>query len=315
MYNKQIHIYPVPWDITTTCQNGTAKGSNKIKQVIHQVDDIHPFSSNMKNIVFESASNRIIDLQSSYADISRDIINTCNQGKALNQNQKTALHDINKASYEMNQIVYSDCLDLLEKGPMILCGGEHGVGIGYIQALAQKNKNFGILQIDAHMDCRIQYFGYDYSHASVITHYANIPEVSAITQLGIRDYDASEVDFQKKSKKQFHVFKDYDCHKRLFEGDTWKMITTEIVDSLPENVVISLDIDGLSLDLSSASGTPVPGGVTWNQLIYLLECISQHKTLIGAELVEVRTESDNHIWPTLVGAKIMILLANLIEFN
>ena len=111
MYNKQIHIYPVPWDITTTCQNGAAKGPEKIKHVIHQIDDMHPFSSNMKNIVFESASKRIIDLQSSYADISRDIINTCNQGKVLNQNQKTALHDINKASYEMNQIVYSDCLD------------------------------------------------------------------------------------------------------------------------------------------------------------------------------------------------------------
>ena len=81
--------------------------------------------------------------------------------------QEVSLKAINQASEEMNHIVYSDCLKLLDRGPVILCGGEHGVGVGYIRALAEQYDSFGVLQIDAHMDCRLKYFGYDYSHASI----------------------------------------------------------------------------------------------------------------------------------------------------
>ncbi|MEZ4981774.1 MAG: arginase family protein [Saprospiraceae bacterium] len=35
-----------------------------------------------------------------------------------------------------------------------LVGGEHSVPLGFLDALADKHKSFGILQIDAHMDLR-----------------------------------------------------------------------------------------------------------------------------------------------------------------
>jgi arginase family enzyme len=42
MANKQIFIYPVPWDITTTFHHGTAQGPEQIQAVFHQLDETHP---------------------------------------------------------------------------------------------------------------------------------------------------------------------------------------------------------------------------------------------------------------------------------
>jgi len=41
------------------------------------------------------------------------------------------------------------------------------------------------------------------------------------------------------------------------------------MESLPDHVYISLDIDGLSPDLCPNTGTPVPGGLTFQQVDYL----------------------------------------------
>ena len=312
MQNKQISIYPVPCDLTTTFHHGASQGPSQIKAVFHQLDDSHPFSSNNYDLIFEPTSQRIIDLQSSYADISRAIIDTCNQGQVLSQIQQTSLHDINQACSEINQIVYSDCLDLFSRGPILLCGGEHGVGVGCTRALGEKHASFGVLQMDAHMDCRVQYFGYDYSHASVMTHYSKLDAVNAITQVGIRDYDASELDFQHSSSTTFNVFNDYDMKKRLFDGETWASICSDIVETLPQYVFISFDIDVLCPSLCPGTGTPVPGGLSYNQAAYLLEKVMINRQIIGAELVEVSNQ-ENNTWDAVVGARILQLLAGCLS--
>ena len=309
MANKQIFIYPVPWDITTTFHHGTAQGPEQIQAVFHQLDETHPFTSNVNDLVFESASQRIVDLQSKHTSNSRSIIDTCNQNKPLTQMQEVSLKAINQASEEMNHIVYSDCLKLLDRGPVILCGGEHGVGVGYIRALAEQYDSFGVLQIDAHMDCRLKYFGYDYSHASVMTHYSTTNGLESITQVGIRDYDVTEIEFQQSSNTVFNVFKDYDIHKRLFEGDNWRGICKDIIKPLPNNLFISLDIDGLSPELCPGTGTPVPGGISFNQCLYLLEMIFQEKSIIGAEVVEICNDHSN--WGATVGARFLSVIAQI----
>ena len=309
MKNKQVIIYPVPWDITTTFHHGTAQGPVQIQSVLHQLDDVHPFSLTTNELKFEPASQRINDLQSIYSDTSRSIIDISNQGKDLTEDHQRILKDINKANSEMNHIVYLDCLKLLKKGPVILCGGEHGVGVGYIHALADQYDSFGVLQIDAHMDCRISYFGYEYSHASVITHYSSVESVDIITQVGIRDYDASEIHYQAISDTQFFVFRDFDMHQRLFEGATWAMICKDIIESLPDKVFISFDIDGLCPYLCSGTGTPVPGGLSYNQVLYLLKQLMDNKSVIGAELVEV--SNDYSDWNAIVGARLLSVLSGL----
>ena len=46
------------------------------------------------------------------------------------------------------------------------------------------------------------------------------------------------------------------------------------MDELPEVVYISFDIDGLTIEHCPHTGTPVPGGITFEQVVYLMECVA-----------------------------------------
>ena len=142
-----------------------------------------------------------------------------------------------------------------------------------------------------------------------MTHYSTTKGLESITQVGIRDYDVTEIEFQQSSNTVFNVFKDYDIHKRLFEGDNWRSICKDIIKLLPNNLFISLDIDGLSPELSPGTGTPAPGGISFNQCLYLLEMIIQEKTIIGAEVVEIC--NDHSDWGATVGARFLSIIAQI----
>src|SRR5690606_23366956 len=75
----------------------------------------------------------------------------------------------NKESFVLNEWVASEASKWLDKGKMVaLLGGDHSTPLGLINTLADKHGNIGILQIDAHMDLREAYEGFESSHASIM---------------------------------------------------------------------------------------------------------------------------------------------------
>ena len=50
---------------------------------------------------------------------------------------------------------------------------------------------------------------------------------------------------------------------------------------------VSLDVDGLLPALFPHTGTPVPGGLSFQEVVYLLNKLSQKHEIIGFDLVEV----------------------------
>ncbi len=120
--------------------------------------------------------------------------------------------------------------------------------------------SFGILQIDAHADLRVAYEGFTYSHASIMYNVLQqIPQVKKLVQVGIRDYCDEELQMIKDSNGRITTFFDKDIKAQQYEGVTWKEICTKIVDSLPQKVYISFDIDGLDPKaVLPNTGTPVP---------------------------------------------------------
>ena len=92
--------------------------------------------------------------------------------------------------------------------------------------------------------------------------------------------------------------------KQLFEGNTWQHICDNIVMSLPKKVAISFDIDGMNALYCPNTGTPVPGGFTYEQAVYLLNRLSEFgKEIIGFDLVEVAPGEDD--WDGSVGARML----------
>ena len=54
-----------------------------------------------------------------------------------------------------------------------------------------------------------------------------------------------------------------------------------------EEIYITLDVDGLDPSVMPATGTPVPGGLTWYYTLDLLKEITRGRRVVGADVVEV----------------------------
>ena len=131
---------------------------------------------------------------------------------------------------------------------------------------------------------RHAYADFKFSHASVM-HNALELNNKTIVQIGVRDCAPIEVEFAKK--KNVRTFFNLSIKERLFAGEAWKNIVDEILSLLPSNVYVTLDIDGLDPSCCPNTGTPVPGGLSYDECIYLIHRVLKEKNIVGADLMEV----------------------------
>lgn len=83
----------------------------------------------------------------------------------------------------------------------------------------------------------------------------------------------------------------------------------KILNELPQNIYISFDIDGLSPEFCPNTGTPVPGGLSFDQALTLFaEARKQGKKWIGFDLNEVSPDPNGSEWDANVGARVLFKL-------
>ena len=189
-----------------------------------------------------------------------------------------------------------------------MLGGDHSTPLGLIQALAEKHSSFAILQIDAHADLREAYEGFEFSHASIMYNAIKIPQVKKLVQVGIRDYCEAELDLINSNKK-ITAFFDRDIKHKQYNGTNWSTICDSIIEMLPDKIYLSIDIDGLDPKLCTHTGTPVPGGFEFEQVVYLVEkLVTSKRKIIGFDLNEVAPGKDE--MDANVGARLLYRVAN-----
>ena len=173
----------------------------------------------------------------------------------------------------------------------------------------------GVLQIDAHFDFRKAYEEFTYSHASIMYNtLEQVPQVTKMVQVGVRDYCDEEYGYMKSQGERVKTFFDQDIKERMYEGATWKDICDDIVNSLPQHVYISFDIDGLDPKLCGNTGTPVQGGFESEQVLYLFrKIVAGGKKIIGFDLVEVACgELNQDSIDANIGAHLLYKMCNLL---
>ena len=315
--DARLVILPIPWEVTVSYNAGTARAADHIFRASLQVDLFDAeIRDAWKEGFYMRPPDRKILTKSDYLRKEAELyLNYISQGDEVSANRfmcKT-LKDINEGSLFLNEWVYQQTKDLLDKGKLVgLLGGDHSTPLGFFKAIAEKFPEFGILQIDAHMDMRKAYEGFNYSHASIMYNaLQEIPELKKLVQVGIRDYCEEELDYMKDSQNRAVTFFDRDIKERQYEGDTWKTIVDEIVEELPQHVFISFDIDGLNPKLCPHTGTPVQGGFEAEQVFYLFKKVAASgRRIIAFDLNEVGVSHDE--WDENVGARVLYRLCNLL---
>ena len=168
-------------------------------------------------------------------------------------------------------------------GFVVLLGGTHSVSIGAFRAHAARcpARDVTVLQIDAHLDMRDDDSEYNdrdpsrYAHSCVMRRARELGFQTC--SVGIRAYSRGE-----------HRYA-LDERLPVFEwGKGAEPPVDAILDAIKtDRVYLTLDVDGFDPAAMPATGTPVPGGISWAYGARLLRELFLAKEVIGADIVEV----------------------------
>jgi agmatinase len=315
--DARLILLPVPWEVTVSFGSGTARSAEQIMKASLQVDLFDPdLPDGWKSGFFLKEPDRKILLKSDYLRKEAELyIDYISKGDAVENNlfMCKTLKEVNEGGFFLNNWVYTQTKSLLDKNKLVgLLGGDHSTPLGFMKAIGEKYGDFGILQVDAHCDLREAYEGFVYSHASIMFNaLREIPQLQKLVQVGIRDYSDGEHQFIKQSEPRIRTYFEKEIRERQFEGESFKKITEEIIDQLPDKIYISFDIDGLDPKLCPNTGTPVPGGFETEQVFYIFkQIIKSGKKIVGFDLSEVSTSESG--WDANVGARVLFKMCNLV---
>lgn len=180
------------------------------------------------------------------------------------------------------------CLSLLEeivseivradKFPVVI-GGEHTITLGNVKGILSQYSDLSCLILDAHSDLRESYDRTAFSHACVTRRISELG-IKNIVEIGVRSLSIEEYEYIN-SANNINVIKarDYLRDPKFFEEN--------IPNMLGDNVFISIDMDVFDPSLISAVGTPEPGGLSWYNVISILEEVFAHKNIVGCDVVEL----------------------------
>lgn len=315
--DARLVILPVPWEVTVSFGSGTARSAEQIMKASLQVDLFDPdVPDGWKQGFFLRETDKRILLKSDYLRKEAELyIDYISKGDIVANNQfmcKT-LKEVNEGGYFLNNWVYHQTKELLDKGKLVaLLGGDHSTPLGFMKAIGEKYGEFGMIQIDAHCDLRESYEDFVYSHASIMYNaLKEVPQLKKLVQAGIRDYSQGEHEYIQQNPGRIKTYFDSEIRTRQYEGESFKQVVDEMISHLPDKVYISFDIDGLDPKLCPNTGTPVQGGFETEQVFYIFKKIKQAgKQVIGFDLSEVSTSET--FWDANVGARVLFKLCNLL---
>lgn len=263
--SARVHVIPCPYEFTTSYKQGTANGPRAILEASQEVE---LFDDELWTEPFKIG---------------------------IHTADPIAMSKVEAGATQPFQSLY-EAVKLLvdtDKFPLVL-GGEHSLTLGAVRACAERYKDLSILQVDAHCDLRPTYDGNPYSHASVSYRLYEVLPKPLITQVGIRNVSWQEARWMETESPKINIF-----WARM--QDKWNF--NEIINTLSDNVYLTIDVDGLDSSLMPSTGTPEPGGMNWYQLMELIKHVCVRKNVVGADIVELSPIAGLHA-PDFLVAKL-----------
>lgn len=274
--NSKIVILSAPLEKTVSYGKGTANGPKEILKASHYVEFYDEEFD--RELVFEKGIATLSELK--LKDIS-------------------VKKGIDKIYKNVKKLIADDKF-------VVTLGGEHSLSSAPVKAHFEAYENLSVLQIDAHSDLRDSYEGSKYSHASVMARVAEFTK--DIVQVGIRAQCIEESKFIRENEIKTFYARDIRNGKH---GENW---IRKVTDGLKENVYVTFDVDGLDPSVITATGTPEPGGLFWDETMNLFRKIGEEKNIVGFDVVEL-APSKYHENSNFTTAKLVYKLLNYSFIN
>lgn len=168
---------------------------------------------------------------------------------------------------------------ILQEGKLpFMIGGEHLVTLGAFRAVAERYPDVRIIHFDAHSDLRDEYLGVSLSHACVLRRCWEIVGDNRIYQFGIRSGD----------REEFRWGADHVTTRRFdFEG-----LEDVLKEVKGRPVYFTVDLDVLDPSVFPGTGTPEPGGASFDELRTAVTAVCRNADVVGCDVNELSPHYD-----------------------
>lgn len=249
--NKEILVWPVPYEGTASFAKGTRNGPRAILEASHEIETWDE------------------ELEVDLAD------RLCFRSLPFFEPPVSGPSGVQA---EMRQVLRQHC-DCGEQFLLTL-GGEHSVALPPITAYLEQYPDLVVLQLDAHADLRPEFQGSQYSHACVMARLRDwgVP----LVQLGIRSLCREESELiRSRTDRDILPFFGFGLPSPTEAAERIKAF----VGNRP--VYISFDSDALDPSLVPGTGTPEPNGLPYAWVQALWAHLLPDVRLVGMDFCEL----------------------------
>lgn len=236
--------------------------------------------------------------------LNREVRVDCPTESVTSLGRKTVkyLNEVQQVSEHVCQEVAS----ALEEGafPVVL-GGDHSVAIGTLAGLTAHYSNLGVIWFDAHADLNTEehsltgnmhgmsvaaFLGHSAFNLSQIRGAGSFVNPSNLVYIGLRDLDEYEKEQIRALGIRAFTMHDIDRMGMQHVIDQAMMIAGDGTDGIH----VSFDMDCLDPREAPGVGTPVPGGLSYREAHFAMECLATSNQVVSMELVEVNPLLDQN---------------------
>ena len=169
--------------------------------------------------------------------------------------------------------------------PVVL-GGDHSISIPVARGLDQSGP-FHVIQLDAHLDWTDQLGGNRLFNGHPMRYMSQLPYVDRMAHLGIHGIGSSKrSDFQDARAYGATI---------LSARQIRAMGAQKVLEQLPQGgrYYVTIDIDAFDYSIAGGTGSPMLGGLLYDEAVDLLEGIARLGEVICVDLVEVSPPYDD----------------------
>ncbi len=307
--DSRVVLLPVPFEATTSFRGGTAGGPEAILAASRQVElfDLETGKPYEAGIAWLPEPGDVAAWNREGIERARPVV-AVGGVDPERPDLVAAAKRVDSLCEKMNGAVQAETTRWIKSGATVgTVGGDHSAAFGAIAATAEVNPRLGILHLGAHADLRQAYEGFTWSHASIMENVVRrLPKVGKLVQVGIRDLCEEEHQRIEDSRGKIVAHFDTAVSEAQLLGTPFSELCAAICDHLPERVYLSFDIDGLDPTLCPHSSTPVPGGLSFQQINFLMRSlVGAGKRIVGFDLTEVTPGPEGDDWDATVGARLL----------
>lgn len=244
-------------------------------------------------------------------------ISTLKNNGIFSETTDCLIQEVNQTTQNQNNLKYHTIivdylkklyqlyLDSLKEGDKpILIGGDHSIAIASVVHSLERYKNLGVIWIDAHADINTEYttssgnihgmsvaslLGKGDNELANFIERTNYLDPKNLVYIGLRDVEVEEKKLLNAKGIKYYTF--LEVQKKGIQ-----LVMDEIFNYLKKNniekVHVSYDLDSADPQLVPGVSTPVPGGFTLSETIFILEQLHNQFDIIAFDIVEFNPIQD-----------------------